>query len=106
MSVEIEGLDDLEAELKGLAEGIERAGGEIPMTDLFTDEFMKSFTQFDSLGAFFDGSPWSVRSESDFDAIPADEFDAYIEGSTNFDSWDTMVRVAGREFLLREVAER
>lgn len=105
MSVEIEGLEDLKEELQGLAERLEQAGGELPMTVLFTDNFMKSFTEFTSLEEFFDESPWRVESDDDFEAIPADEFDAYVDKHTDFDSWDAMLRAAGREYILREVAE-
>lgn len=105
MSVEIEGLEDLEEELQGLAERLEQAGGEIPMTELFTDNFMTSYTEFSSLEEFFDESPWVVESESDFEAIPADKFDTYVDKHTDFDSWDAMLHAAGREYILREVAE-
>lgn len=106
MSVEIEGLEDLEEELQGLAERLERAGGEISMNELFTDSFMKSYTEFDSLDEFFAESPWVVESESDFENIPADEIDAYVENRTDFESWDAMLRAGGREYVFREAADR
>lgn len=104
MSIEIEGIEELEAELQGLADRLEQSGGEIPMDDLFTEDFMESYTEFDSIEAFLDESPWYVESESDFESIPADDFDVFVDEHTDFDSWETMVQAAGREYVLRQAA--
>lgn len=47
-----------------------------------------------------------IESEADFDAIPADEIDIYVGEHTDFVSWVAMLQAAGREYLLREMAER
>lgn len=106
MSVEIEGLDELEGELEELVNRLEQAGGELPMSELFTPDFMQSYTEFESLRTFMDASPWAIDSAEDFEAIPAAEFDQYVDEHSDFASWDAMLRAAGREYVLREVAER
>lgn len=106
MSVEIEGLDELEGELEELVDRLERTGGELPMSKLFTPDFMQSYTEFDTLRTFMDASPWAIDSAEDFEAIPAAEFDRYVDDHTDFASWDAMLRAAGREYVLREIADR
>lgn len=104
MSVQIDGLDELEHELENVLSQIEEAGGEVPMEELFTEDFMQSYTDFCDLESFFTESPWTVKSESDFEEIPVEEFDAYVDEHTDFDSWDAMLQTGGREYLLRETA--
>jgi hypothetical protein len=104
MSVQINGLEGLGQELEDLVERIEQAGGEVPMDELFTEDFMQSYTEFRSLEEFFAESPWRVESGSDFEDIPVDEFDSYVDEHTDFDSWDAMLQAGGREYFLREAA--
>lgn len=63
MTVEIRGLEELEEELRGLAEHLEAEGGELSMKALLTDEFMAAYSTYESLDAFFERSSWDrVRS--------------------------------------------
>lgn len=102
MSIEVQGLDDLSDELERFQRRLEEVGGDIPMEDLFTDGFMLAYTDCDSLEAFFAASPWTVESQADFEAIPAAEFDEYVDAQTDFDSWEAMVRAGVREYILRQ----
>lgn len=97
MAVEITGFDDVDE----VRERVESSGGEVPITDLFTDDFMRNYTEFGSFEAFLQGSPWTVETHADFEAIPTAELDAYVREHTGFESWATMLSVGGREFVLR-----
>lgn len=97
MAVEITGFDDLD----GFRERVDSSGGEVPMDELFTPDFMQNYTEFETFEAFLDRSPWTVETQADFEAIPSDELDAFVEGRTGFDSWATMLSVGGREYVLR-----
>lgn len=97
MAVEITGFDDL-GEVR---ERVESSNGEVPMAELFTPNFMQNYTDFESFEAFLERSPWTVETQSDFETIPAGELDAYVRERTGFDSWETMLSVGGREYVLR-----
>jgi hypothetical protein len=97
MAVEITGFDDLD----GFRERVESANGEVPVDELFPADFMQNYTEFESFEAFLDRSPWTVETQSDFETIPADELDAYVRERTGFDSWEIMLSVGGREYVLR-----
>lgn len=101
MSIEVRGLDDLDADVDELLGRFGDDDGTVPMQDLFTDGFMKSYTGFESFEQFFEQSPWDVETQADFEALPGDEFDEYVDTQTDFDSWDAMVRSAVREYLFR-----
>lgn len=97
MAVEITGFDDLD----GVRERVESSGGEVPTAELFTPDFMQNYTEFASFEAFLDESPWTVETRADLEAIPTAELDAYVGEHTGFDSWETMLAVGGREYVLR-----
>jgi hypothetical protein len=105
MSVEIEGFEDLTDELDRLVERLDVIDGEhqISFDELFTPDFMRTYSEFDSIDAFLDASPWTVESEADFKRIPEAKFDAYIDERTGFNSWEAMLAAATREWLSRQL---
>lgn len=102
MSIHVEGFEDLENELDDFRQRLEEAGGEVPISDLFTDSFMRTYTEFETLEELFEESPWEFESQEDFEAIPGEEFDEYIHVHTDFDSWEGMVKAGFREYMFRE----
>lgn len=73
----------------------------IAMTEIFTAGFMGTYSNFESIGAFFEHSPWSVRSHREFKRIPANELDSYVCEQTGFSDWETMLAAAAREWAFR-----
>ncbi|MDB2253022.1 hypothetical protein PM033_14840 [Halorubrum ezzemoulense] len=55
-----------------------------------------SFSDFGDIEEFFEESPWTVEDEKDFEEIPEDEFDAYVEDTTMFATWESMLGKAGK----------
>lgn len=98
MDIEIEGLDKLKKQLEEMAD----LGGGVPMVEIFNPEFMMMYTDFDSFEAFLEASPWSVESQEDFEAIPEDEFDEYVNEHTEFPSWDVMFETGGSRYFERK----
>lgn len=76
------------------------------MKALLTDEFIAYYSEFGTLESFFQSSLWTIESEADFEAIPADAFDIYVDEHTDFGSWKAMFHAAGREYVLRKVTEQ
>lgn len=102
MSVEIRGFEE---EIDRLEERVGAVDGEVvvSVTELFPDGFMETHTDFESIHAFFDASPWTIESERDFASLPADEVDAYVGAHTGFNTWDAMLSAAGREWVTRQL---
>lgn len=76
---------------------------ELGFDELFPDEFMLLHTDFPSIQALVEGSPFKVESQADFAAIPDDEWDAFIENVTRFESWKEMQAAASQEWLKRKL---
>lgn len=106
MSVEISGFEELGDELDQLQEQVDAVDGEtaVSFAELFPADFMETYTEFDSIQAFFEASPWTVETDADFEAIPEDEFDEYVDDHTEFDRWEAMLSAAAREWIGRKLA--
>ncbi|WP_436930114.1 hypothetical protein [Halosimplex halobium] len=106
MSVEIRGFEELADELDRLQDRTEAVDGEtaVSFAELFPEDFMQTHTEFESIRQFFEASPWTVESEADFDRIPGEQFDAYVDEHTGFNSWEAMLSAAAREWIGRELA--
>lgn len=102
MSVQIEGFEELADQLEELSTSLD-VEQDIPMEELFTDGFMATNTDFNSISEFFEESRWTVESEEDFQKIDEDEFDRYVDKHTGFSSWEAMLSAAAREWLTRQI---
>jgi len=103
MSVQIKGFEELADQLEELSDSTD-VDRTIPIEELFTDGFMATNTEFDSMSEFFEQSPWTVESEADFHNIDEDEFDRYVDEHTGFSSWEAMLSAAAREWLTRQLS--
>ncbi len=101
----IDGFDDLMDDLEELEDDLEEFEGEhdVPLTEMFTEEFMQTYTDFESIEAFFGESPWEVESQEDLEAIPDGEADKYVAEHTAFDTSDEMLSAAGNEWTKRQL---
>lgn len=75
----------------------------IPFTEVFPEEFMKLYTEFETIEAFFEASPWTVEAQDDFRKIPEDEFDEYVDEHTDFPSWEIMLQTGQKRLIERRV---
>ena len=103
MSVQIEGFEELADQLEELSASLD-GEQDIPMEELFTNGFMATNTEFNSISGFFEESPWAIESEEDFQNIDEGEFDQYVDQHTGFNSWEAMLSAAAREWLTRQVS--
>lgn len=97
MKVSLNGFDDLNEKLKSAAPGKTR------LTDLLNDDFMKENTKFDSLDAFAEASPFNWDTQEDFESIPEDELDKFVDENTDFSSWHEMATEAAKLIVLKNL---
>nr|WP_315248264.1 hypothetical protein [uncultured Duganella sp.] len=70
----------------------------VSLPDLMPARFVAACSEFSSLQALFDASPFKIDSAADFAAIPDADWDAYIAEKTSYPSWEAMQRAAIGEF--------
>ena len=108
MSMKIEGLDDLQKELKKLQNDVDRTkekydGQSVSFDDLFIEEFMGEHTKFTSFDDWFSAGHFHAASQEEFDAIPERTLDRYVRRSTDFETWQDMLDTAGGDLLQKEL---
>lgn len=101
----VDGLDDARDTLDDLIGNMEDLEGEnaVELSEMMPPSFMQRHTDFDSLEGFIEASPWTVESQADFEAIPDDDFDEYVDEHTVFDDWELMLGKAGEKWMAREL---
>jgi|SRR6056297_1829532 len=71
-----------------------QGNSEIRFKDLFTDDFMIEYTNFDNINQMFRESNFKIRNGEDFDNIPEKELNDFIDKTTEFSNWDEMIEKA------------
>jgi hypothetical protein len=91
-----------------MADNAEQLQGEneVAFAELFTEQFMRQHTDVSSFEQYLENSQWDVESQSEFEAIPEDEFDEYVSNHSAFDSWEEMLETAGTEWAVRQIGFR
>jgi len=70
----------------------------VPVTELFSPEFMKRYSTFLDFETMVKKSGFEDQILDDFSKIPAEEWDEYISKSTEFSSWEEMKNTAAEEW--------
>jgi len=98
--IKIEGLDELTNKLDQLAQRASELHGshQVPMTELLTPAFLAKCSEFLSPDEMFAASGFEVESTEDFEAIPEQDWDAFIQKNTSFGSWSDMLSAASAEW--------
>lgn len=105
MPAEIKGLKEIQKKLDDLSRRAKKLDGaqNVPVTELLAPAFLSRCSHFKSAGEMFEASGFAVNSQEDFDAIPADRWDAFIRQSTGYGSWEEMFKAASVAWVKREL---
>ncbi|MBV0924937.1 hypothetical protein KTS45_12085 [Halomicroarcula limicola] len=84
-------------------EGTEATGeaGGLSLAELFTREFMREYTDFESIAEFWSHSPWEIESRADIERLPDNPVDGYVSTHTEFSDAAEMDWVAGTEWAAK-----
>ncbi len=98
--MKISGLDQLSKTLDQIAKRAESLNGKhsVPMTDLFTDEFMSGNTRFQNLEEFFLTGGFNTSSQKAFEEIPEETLNGYVAVETLFGTWQEFMAAAGEQW--------
>jgi len=97
--------DEFLKKLRDLQHRAEQLHGEhqVPVSELFPEEFMLLNTDYTSFNDMIDASGYSVESFEDFAAIPDDAWEAHVQMHTRFSSWKEMQSTAAQEWAARQL---
>lgn len=101
--MKIDGLKEFQKQLKDMEKAAKELEGEqeVPFSELFTDSFLRKYTDFSSFEEFesqeiFDKYP-------SFEEIPDKEMDEFVSSNTKFSDWEDMLGTAGTEYAARKL---
>ena len=102
---EMSGFDEIQRKLNRLAANAEALDDEhtVPLTELCPPAFMARHTEFSTLEELFEASGFTVETSEDFEAIPDEEWDAFIASVTEFPDWRTMQEKAAADWIARGI---
>ncbi|WP_414842153.1 hypothetical protein [Enterococcus saccharolyticus] len=105
MSFKITGLDKLQKELSNMSKAAEELNGthEVPLYELFTDNFISENSKFSTAEEFFSTDDIDFDNQEAFEALPDEVIDKYISENTDFDTWSDMLTSAGKQYALKKL---
>lgn len=101
-------LEKLAKDLDKKAKEVERAAKAdnamkmVSFNDLFTTSFLTANTQFSNFQDLLAKGKFEVNSLQDFMAIQGPKFDAFINKTTKFPTWEKMQSAAVAEYMERQ----
>lgn len=99
------GFENLSKKLDQMAKAAKEMDGEhsVPMSELFTNNFVSANTKFNSIEEFFEASGFDYSSEEAFAAIPDDQMDAFVSANSNFDTWADFMGEAAKKYTAKKL---
>ncbi|WP_170237057.1 hypothetical protein [Streptococcus hyovaginalis] len=105
MSFKIKGLDDINRSFDKLANNAKSISGtnKYSFNEIFTADFMKSNTKFDSIEAFLESSPEHITTQEEFEAANETVLDHFVSANSNFDTWQDMIGEATTSMIASRI---
>ncbi len=91
-------LKKMETQAKKLEQGVS-----VKLDELFTTEFMRKHTEYDSLDALFADGGLHFNSQEEFNNFPESELDKLISEKTSFPSWKEMSEQATGDYAMKQL---
>jgi hypothetical protein len=91
-------LDDLERRARGL-----NGSHKIGTAELFPPDFMAAHSDFSTFAEMLAASDFKIETTADFEAIPHDDWDAYVAHVTRFPDWQAMKTEGAKEWAQRQL---
>jgi len=83
-------------------EPIEEAGqmnSEIPIEEIFTENFMNYCSEYSSINEFLEDSGFVIEDGVLYDELVSAELDAFVKNKTSYDDWDSMFQAALEDYF-------
>ena len=105
MSFKIDGLDELQNQLKKMEQGAKELGEkkQLSFAELFPNSFMQKYTSFSSIDDLFTSGGFNAESQDAFEAIPESDLDKHIAATSIFKTWDDMLQTATNQYISKKL---
>lgn len=105
LKFELKGADSIVKKLDSIARKAEQLDGEhsVPINDLFTVQFMRSYTRFSSIDEMLEAGGVKIGSQADLKDVPNDDLDCLVRNETGFNNWDEMLHAASEQWISKQL---
>lgn len=100
LEMEFKGIDKLD-KLKSAAENLTNTS--VSFSDLFTEKFMHTYSNFNSIQELFQFGGFKIHSIDDLKSAKENKLDTFISEHTQFAKWDEMLQCALKEYTLKHL---
>ncbi len=97
----LDAMDELTEEARNMLQN-----RHLPIEELFTGEFVRNYTPYQTLEDLCEASGFKVNDDDDFDCVPDDQWDAFIANHTDFTEWSEMLQTAIQHWVERQFEVR
>ena len=101
MNISINGLDDIQKNFDELQKKLNSIEGEhkVPIVELISTEFMKRYTNFQSIEEMMKEGGIDIESASESQIESNTAWNEFVSKNTEFNSWKEMLVVAGEKYI-------
>ncbi|HKJ82393.1 MAG TPA: hypothetical protein VJ961_00055 [Mariprofundaceae bacterium] len=96
-------LDKKLAELDRKEEQRSDASRNVPLDELLTPAFVSQHTRFADVEELFAASGFDIGSQTDFESVPEEKWNAFIRSVSDFADWEAMLGAAGGEWAAHKL---
>lgn len=90
--------EELKNGIQHLSQSDERLEDEVPIEEIFTEDFMLSCSEYFSIGQFFDDCGLVLEEDVVYKDIGSAELDAFVQSNTSFKNWQEMFEAAVQNY--------
>lgn len=72
---------------------------EIPLTDILSESFFSTHSDFKNLNDFFIKAGYEIKSREDINNIPQEEIDLFVRNNTKFDNFRDLQKEATSQYI-------
>src|ERR1051325_10016631 len=97
--LKVTGLDELQKRLTDLADRAQELDGEhqVALSEVLSNSFVSTHTAFASAEAMQKAGGFSIENQADFESIPQETMDAFVQSVSKFQNWQEMIGEAAKE---------
>ncbi len=70
---------------------------------VLSSSFLSKYTYFSDLDEMIEASGFKVENQKDFETVPGDEWNEFIRSVSDFPSWESMIKEAGNEWMIKNL---
>lgn len=96
MGFDFSGLDDLFGKIESASSDVD-----VPLRELFNDDFMSQHTKFTSFTEFCTGL--DIKTSDDLKTIPAEKMNSYVATNSDFNSWQELQSTAAQQYIVNSI---